>query len=289
MTGKREQSGKRMARQTGGARSFRALVILLMALLTGCRAGEAGRRAPADSLPRVVWADSDRDGIPDAAELTSYNDRLSFRRWMAGIAEMQFYRMSDAWNPDQRDCAGLVRFAWREALRRHNRQWYQAMGEGYEQFAPDLRAYTLDRSPLGERLFRTDFGSFVAGDPEAGRFSDFADARTLKNHNALLVGREAERALPGDLLFFHQPWVQKFPYHVMIFIGEARHQSEGASDWVVYHTGNGGGAGAGQDGEVRKVRVATLRRHPDPRWRPVEPNRHFLGIYRLKILSEDAR
>src|SRR2546429_5592992 len=38
--------------------------------------------------------------------------------------------------------------------------------------------------------------------------------------------------------FFQQPWVQKYPYHVMIFLGRARVDSEGASDWVVYHTGS---------------------------------------------------
>src|SRR2546426_7830526 len=59
--------------------------------------------------------DSDQDGIPDAAELRTFADRDSFRRWITRIAEMQFYRLSEQWNPEQRDCAGLVRFAWREA------------------------------------------------------------------------------------------------------------------------------------------------------------------------------
>ncbi len=268
-------------------------LIILVMTAGGCRDGGVeregrgardGRGAP---VREVVWTDDDSDGMPDGAELTSYNDQQSFRRWMAGIAEMQFYRMSNAWNPEQRDCAGLVRFAWREALRRHDRQWYQAMGEGYEPFAPELRGQTLERHLLGEKIFRISFGSFSEGDMAAGRFSDFADARTLRNHNSRLIGRETDRALPGDLLFFHQPWVQKFPYHVMIFIGEALHQSEGASDWLVYHTGTGGASG--EKGEVKKVRVATLRQHPDPRWRPVAANRHYLGIYRLNILDQDAR
>src|SRR6266511_3454451 len=49
-------------------------------------------------------------GGPVAAELRSSDDRDSFRRWFAYIAEMQFYKLSGAWNEDQRDCAGLVRF-----------------------------------------------------------------------------------------------------------------------------------------------------------------------------------
>ncbi|HEY7182912.1 MAG TPA: DUF1175 family protein [Blastocatellia bacterium] len=236
------------------------------------------------------WADSDGDGVPDVAELRSFDDRESFRRWFAYIAEMQFYKLSDAWNEDQRDCAGLVRFAWREALRVHDRTWYQSINKGggaYEAVAPDVKAYDLKRSPLGEKLFRADFGPFRQSDladpadPAGGKFSEFADARTLKNYNATLISRDRRQARRGDLLFFHQPWVQKFPYHVMIFIGDARHEGEGAGDWVVYHTGSS----PNDNGEVKKVRLAVLDHHPDLRWRPVPNNPNFLGFYRLKILE----
>ena len=37
-------------------------------------------------------ADSDGDGIPDNAELRSFDDRQNFKRWFAAIAEMQFYQ-----------------------------------------------------------------------------------------------------------------------------------------------------------------------------------------------------
>src|SRR6266404_6533128 len=50
--------------------------------------------------------DSDNDGIPDTAELRTFQDRESFRRWFAAIAELQFYQLSEQWNVDQRDCAG---------------------------------------------------------------------------------------------------------------------------------------------------------------------------------------
>jgi uncharacterized protein YfaT (DUF1175 family) len=232
----------------------------------------------------AVWADSDDDGVPDAAELSSSDDRESFRRWLAYIAEMQFYKLSEAWSEDQRDCAGLVRFAWREALRSHDRIWFQSISngtEGYEAVAPDVKAYDLKRSPIGEKLFRADFGSFRRSDLADGKFSEFADARTLKNHNTAFISRDRRQARRGDLLFFHQPWVQKYPYHVMIFIGDARHEGEGAGDWVVYHTGSS----PNDKGEVKKVRLAVLERHPDRRWRPVVNNPNFLGFYRLKILE----
>jgi len=268
------------------------LACLLLA--AGCRGGadrSTAGKALIKEAPVVVWGDEDRDGVPDAAELVSENDRQNLRRWMTGIAEWQYYHQSEAWNEEQRDCAGLVRFALREALQRHDRSWFQEMNRGvppggeYEVLAPDVTRFTLDRHPLGEKLFRVDFGSFRVEDLQKGRFSEFADARTLKNYNVSEVGRRVEQALPGDLLFFHQPWVQRYPYHVMIYLGSARRDGGGADDWVTYHTGQNGTDRRGADGSMKKVRLAMLRRHPDPRWHPVATNRNFLGYYRLKILD----
>ena len=263
-------------------------------LVTGCQSvlRETPTERPASGMvpERRGWADLDEDGLPDLVELRTHADRENFRRWMTGIAEWQFYRINDLWSVEQQDCAGLVRFAWREALRRHDRRWFQAMtrgaagGPGIEMLAPDVKGYTLDRSPLGEKLFRIDYGRFEPEDLAAGRFSDFADARTLKNHNTRRVGPHLRAALPGDLLFFHQPWVQSYPYHVMLYLGNARFDGAGAEDWVVYHTG-GALDGRGSKGEMRKVRVSMLREHPDSRWHPTVANRHFLGYYRLRILE----
>jgi uncharacterized protein YfaT (DUF1175 family) len=236
-----------------------------------------------NSAPPLIEAsaDSDGDGIPDRAELRSFDDRKNFTRWFAAIAELQFYQMSDEWNTEQRDCAGLVRFAWREALRKHDRPWFQRMGAEYESIAPDVRAFNLETGPLGAKLFRTDFGSFQDSDLAGGKFSEFADARTLKNFNCVFVSRDRRRAQRGVLLFFQQPWVQKYPYHVMIFVGDPLKDGEGAADWVVYHTGSS----PTDEGTLKKVRLAVLDHHPDKRWRPIESNPNFLGFYRLKVLD----
>lgn len=241
------------------------------------RSDSPGPRPPSTA----VSVDSDRDGIPDAAELVSFRDRETFKRAFSRIAEMQFYRISDHWNSEQRDCAGLVRFAWREAMRRHDRAWLQKMGPGYEDLATDVSSNYLDRSPLGEKFFRTDFGPYKPSDLAEEKFAEFADARTLKNFNSRFIGRDRQHAQPGDLLFYHQPWVQKFPYHVMIFVGESDVDSGKERDWVVYHTG----ASAVDEGMVKKVELSVLDQHPNKRWRPVESNPNFLGFYRLKILE----
>jgi len=256
--------------------------LLLILLNSGCnRSSEASLAPKKQPRAETKLNDSDRDGIPDGAELASASDKQHFRQWFTGIAEMQFYEMSKSWNVEQQDCSGLVRFAWRESLRRHDHEWFSRMGPGYEAMAPDVNAYDLENGLLRERLFRTDDGVFKSGDIADGSFSDFADARTLKSFNSFFVSRDRREAKPGDLLFYYQPWVQKYPYHVMIFLGQAREADEGANDWVVYHTG----ASPIDTGAVKKVRLAVLDHHPDPRWRPIETNKNFLGFYRLKILD----
>jgi uncharacterized protein YfaT (DUF1175 family) len=233
------------------------------------------------SQPVSLAVDADNDGIPDTAELQTYMDRENFRRWFTLVAEAQFYRLSEDWNSSQRDCSGLVRFAWREALRKHDRPWFQKMGPGYSAIAADVSRYNLESGPLGEKLFRTNFGSYKDGDLSNGTFSEFADARSLKSFNTKLIGRDRQDAQPGDLLFFYQPWVEKFPYHVMLFLGDSKLSDERTRDWVVYHTGSS----PTDDGTIKKVQLSVLDQHPNPRWRPVESNPNFLGFYRLKILD----
>src|SRR6185503_16303119 len=152
------------------------------------RPGKAAAVIPVrNSEPRA--ADSDNDGFPDFAELRTFEDRESFRRWFTAIAETQFYQLSEQWKKDQRDCAGLVRFSIREALRRHDRIWFQKMGPAYDAVAHDVAGFDLDNNQLGEKIFRAEAGSFQEGDLRSGVFTEFADARTLKNFNTVFVSR----------------------------------------------------------------------------------------------------
>ena len=278
-------------RKPGHPRLCSLLLAALALSNQACRRGQAGappraERVREEARAAATWDDSDRDGIPDRAELRSFNDRENFTRWFTAIAEEQFHRPSKEWNEPQRDCSGLVRFSWREALRRHDRAWLRRDGGGLEPVAPDVSAYTLEDGPLGEKLFRTAPGPFRESDLKDGNaFDEFADARTLKDFNTEFVSRDRRRARPGDLLFFHQPWAQKYPYHVMIFLGSPRRAEDvdggAAGGWVVYHTG----ATAADAGTVKLLRLADLDRHPQARWRPLANNPRFLGFYRLKILE----
>lgn len=75
---------------------------------------EKGLRLELDFYSSV--SDSDEDGFPDSVEL-SREDAERFRNWFVRIAESQFVKPNSYWNPTERDCAGLIRYSYREALK----------------------------------------------------------------------------------------------------------------------------------------------------------------------------
>ncbi len=198
--------------------------------------------------------------------LADESDRAAFRSWFVLLADAQFERPA----AEVTDCAALVRFAMREALRAHTPAWARRVALPFVPQFPDVRS-----APRGREgslpLFRVNRGT-------QSDHAEFADARTIVSLNARPVGRDAGRAQPGDLLYFRQEG-QSQPDHLMVVVGRSVFDDEG-QDWVVYHTG----PSPGDPGEVRKVRLTTLRRHPAPRWRPVTENPTFVGVFRLHAM-----
>ena len=262
------------------------LLLLLLLLLYMARTarhrenrmtGSLQRRSQAapDSLssPAQNWGDRFGDGTPDFLRLTDPSDQAAFRRWFARIAEYQALRPNNELPAEIVDCASLLRFSYREALKRHNEAWF--LSTGIEISAPpgEVRAWHYPDTPLGAALFRVKPGAFEASDLTNGVFAQFADAKTLVELNAYWVSRDVRMARPGDLLFFRQ-FGQSSPWHSMI-VAEA-----GARARVVYHTG----PDHGKPGELRRVLLSELLDHPRPQWRPVAQNPNFLGVYRWNIL-----
>ena len=230
-------------------------------------------RRPAISRESLPWTDSFGDGTPDFLRLTDPADQAAFRRWFTLIAEYQTIRPKSQVPPEITDCASLLRYAYREALMRHDENWFATTG--IEVAAPpgEIRAWNYPHTPLGANLFRVRPGSFQSGDLMDGAFAQFADAKTLVERNAFFVSRDVRAALPGDLLFYRQ-FGQSSPWHSMIVI------RAGGIVEVVYDTG----PDRGRPGHLRRVALAELLDHPEPQWRPVPSNPNFLGVYRWNIL-----
>ena len=223
-------------------------------------------------------SDSYGDGTPDFLRLHTTQDRQAFRAWFTTIADSQ----TDA--PEVTDCAALLRYAYREALHAHDEGWLNS--HSLQSAAPSIHQYTYPQTPLGANLFRVRPGPFLPADTGNGSFGQFADAQTLMLRNTYLVGRDAHQARPGDLIFYRQldqdspydvPGATRHhsPFHSMIVLGEKE-------TWVVYHTGP---LQHGR-GEIRRLSLADLLHHPDARWRPLNENANFLGVYRWNILRE---
>jgi uncharacterized protein YfaT (DUF1175 family) len=244
-----------------------------------------GRAQESEAGKHDSGTDRFGDGTPDFLRLDSPEDRDSFRRWFAVIAEYQALRPDKELPLEINDCAALIRYAYRNALHGHDEAWFQEMQMRPPEALPSVGKYGYPHTPLGAALFRVKPGVYAAEDARNGAFAEFADARTLKSLNAFFVSRDIRQARPGDLLFYFQ-LEQGSPFHSMIFVGRSQWPVEGESpqvdDVVVYHTGPIGK----KSGEMRRVRVEDLLHHPSPRWRPVEGNSNFLGVYRWNILKE---
>jgi len=243
----------------------------LRVILPGIKPKEVALRLTLDV------SDSIGDGTPDFLRLHDPADRAAFRRWFTLLAEARFYG-NHALPPEIDDCAALLRYAYREALRQHDSTWAKTLALPLAPSSDNVRQYQYPYTPLGAGLFRVREGSFSPGDLNGGAFAQFADAKTLWRHNSYLVGRDINCARPGDLLFFRQEG-HELPFHAMIFLGPS--QIEPAREaLVIYHTGPIGKS----PGEIRRPTLAQLLNFPDPRWRPVPSNPGFLGVYRWNIL-----
>jgi uncharacterized protein len=234
-------------------------------------------------------SDSYSDGTPDFLRLHTAQDRQAFRSWFTSIAQAQADLPAANLPAEIHDCAALLRYAYREALHAHDANWLSMHVVAFPR--PSVRQYTYPQTPLGANLFRVRPGPFSPADLDDGSFAQFADAQTLMLDNTYLLGRDPRQARSGDLIFYRQleqdspydvpgaaqnPSRYHSPFHSMILC------EDGNGDWVVYHTGpihNG-------KGEMRRLTMSDLLHHPDARWRPLNENANFLGVYRWNILRE---
>lgn len=228
---------------------------------------------------RPDWQDRNANGLPDSMELTNPADARAFLDWFRFLAEEQYFRGEDL-DPEINDCAALLRFCFREALRFHDGEWAVRVGLQSVKPIPDVDRFHYPLTPLRADLFRVKPGSFQLDDLESGAFGQFADAETLLLYNAVPIGKDIEQARPGDLLFYRQE-SQSMPFHAMLYLGASTMEQDDGTEYVIYHTGPDGS----WKGEMRRRSLSELFHHPEPRWHPTAANPTFLGVYRWKILG----
>ncbi|GHG87186.1 DUF1175 family protein [Comamonas sp. JC664] len=164
------------------------------------------------------------------------------RREVAQVALAQVRKQDAAWHPDQRDCAGLIRFAYRAA---------------YKRVAPERLSTPLWRDGQG-------------------RPSEFADAEVLLHRSFHLLGRDdatRESLRTGDVLAFRQEQDAGPIFHLMLVVRPEDRAHAPAR--VVYHPGEKGAA-------VRTGVLRNLATEAPLEWRPVPQNASFLGFFRFK-------
>jgi uncharacterized protein len=214
-----------------------------------------------------ITLDSDADGYVDASELSHQRDRDALRSWMVRIAESQFLKISPAWDERQRDCAGLVRFCFREALRKHDAAWNRKTGIVLDKNIADVGSFNYPDIPvIGENIFKISDAPY----DNKNSFSSFADGGTLVLHSMRRVGNSIEDALPGDCAVFENRRNAEWPFHIMIICN-----TEGRGRILIYHTGDAQG--------IKRINLSYLNSSID--FKPADSNPKFLGVYRFKMME----
>lgn len=212
-------------------------------------------------------------GADDSAgEETGYllpQDEEALRRAATDIALVQARRVSPLWEPRQRDCAGLIRFAYRTAMEDRSPERLTKLGIPARLYLPPVSDRARALFPQFPLLWQT--GIAAGGEP---RFGPYADAETLVGFNFRQKSRQIETARSGDLLVYQKPLDNDEPYHLMMFV------ESHPGNLAVYHNG-----ATGEAAQVRVVRVAELLDSPDPVWIPRSDNPYFLGVYEWNWLK----
>ena len=178
-----------------------------------------------------------------------------FIKWFLLILEKQHTQMP---NPRwvHRDCAGLIRFAVKEAFAEHHKKWKFVNGFLGQALPAEIELSQSDaqKMPKWHTL-------------DSEEKTDFVLAYTLIQKNTFYVGKDLSLAKQGDLFFFDQGEDQ----HIMVWTGQA----------LFYHTGSL----ADKNKPIKSVTLKELLSWKDSRWRPVAENPNFIGVYRLAFLS----
>ncbi|CEP77379.1 MAG: DUF1175 family protein [Defluviitoga tunisiensis] len=214
--------------------------------------------------------DVDGNNYPDFLELDA-QDSYSFSYWFNSII-LNIINGYITLPSNYEDCAGLIRFAYKESLKKHDQNWIK--NTGYKGIVKeDVKKYNYPDIPFyGTNIFKIDKNNI---NPDS--FSNYASARVLIEMNMDFLSKNIEVAQSGDILVFFHPEDPEFPYHVMVYFEDPVSFEE----YAIYHTGP---VDEFNSGEFRVVKIKNLYK-ADPTWMAVPENKSFMGVYRFKILN----
>ncbi len=219
---------------------------------------------PESDMPEEVRAYK-KQGEPklegDFAYLSAVDEK-ALRDSVTRLALLQAKKTSPLWEDKQRDCAGLVRFAYSRALQNPTPAEKRKMGIPDALHLPPVSAFAKRVFPDHSRIWQVGF------EATAPRYGAFADAETLIGFNFHKKTRDVTLARDGDLLVYQKGFEESVPYHLMIYVQNR------PENLAVYHNG-----ASGQEAQVRVVRLQDLMTSPDPVWIPGADNPYFLGVY----------
>ena len=120
-------------------------------------------------LTNLDPTDSAADGTPDFLRLDDPDDQHAFRRWFTFLAETQYFEAAERRPAEIVDCAALIRYAYREALRVHDGNWATEAHLPVAPGIPSVTKYQYPYTPLGADLFRVKPGGFQRRRPHHRR------------------------------------------------------------------------------------------------------------------------
>jgi uncharacterized protein YfaT (DUF1175 family) len=169
----------------------------------------------------------------------------SFRGWFTRIVWEQFhYQPNKRWG--HRDCAGLVRFALKESFLSHDTAWKKNNSVSAMLTPPEIQLTDTQKKGLPEWRYER--------------------AIQLIQKQTRFISKDLNQAKAGDLLFYDFGETQ----HLMIWMGS----------YLAYHNGSP----SKNDSGLRKQSLNTLMTWKDTRWRPLEQNPNFIGVFRFSFL-----
>jgi uncharacterized protein YfaT (DUF1175 family) len=199
---------------------------------------------------------SHADSSPDTPQLSA-SGQLYVRRFIEQFAplivqnERHSRRLNFRWDLTNRDCAGLVRYVFHEALSPHR--------ESFFAHYPEL--YRLGNYPNQGELSR------------ARRYWNTGNQTTpdLLQHTRY-IGRQTglQNLKTGDIVYYESSELRV--RHLMLVVRSGR------GIFLFYHTGD-------QRDELRLRTVEDLRRMEVPHWHPDADNPAFRGVYRPAFLQ----